>query len=123
MTDLSVQGLVLPISNGENPHRGSSLQWSCFPGRVGRALGMTCHLGEGLPTVKMWAICSLGMYALRLKALYKVRLCGGFFLSSLRTERGRSKDCFKICMYYVVPTVFFLKHLGMGAGMAAYFLL
>lgn len=53
-----------------------------------------------------------------------VRLCGGFFLSSLRTERGRSKDCFKICMYYVVSSVFFFKkkHLGMRACIAAYFL-
>lgn len=78
MTDLNVKGLVLPISNGENPHLGPSLQWSCFAGRVDRALGTTCHLGEGLPTVKMWDVCSLGMYALRLKALCKVRLCGGF---------------------------------------------
>lgn len=107
MTDLSVQGLVLPISHGKNPHLGSSLQWSCFPGRVDRALGMTCHLGEGLPTVKMWDVCSLGIHALRLKALCKGRLCGGFFLSSLGTERGRSKDCFKVCMHYVVDTVLF----------------
>lgn len=111
MTDLHVKGLVLSISNGENPHLGSSLQWSCFPGRVDRALGMTCHLGERLLTVKMWDVYSLGMHALRLKALCKVRLCGGFFLSSLGTERGRTKDCFKICMHYVVTTVFFFLNI------------